>query len=278
MRTLLRTLGVGRFLYNHVLCPAQLIHMLLRDTDEDVRRIQLLHIGKHRGRRLAGTPAAQMHSHLWGTCELIEIARETLPPASPVWDIGAHTGTWSVLARSLLPASPVVCVEPLPEHTAHIRALSERLQPFTLIEAAVGAAPGTHTLHRTNRSDSSSLLPPSDIARRNFQVQETDRLTVPVTTLDAILEQTGRPPGLIKLDVQGYELEALKGGTRTLPHTRFLIAEVSFQELYRGQPLAGEVIAWLHQRQFAPVAFGAEIEGGQRLLQTDILFQNTALA
>jgi len=273
MRTLLRKMGVGRFLYKNVLRPAQLIYMLLRDTDKDVRRIQMLHIGKHRGWRLAGTPAAQMHSNLWGTCELIEIAREKLPPASPVWDIGGYTGTWSVLARSLLPASPVVS-----EHTAHIRALSERLQPFTLIEAAVGAAPGTLTLHRTNRSDSSSLLPPSDIARRNFQVQETDRLTVPVTTLDAILEQTGRPPGLIKLDVQGYELEALKGGTRTLPHTRFLIAEVSFQELYRGQPLAGEVIAWLHQRQFAPVAFGAEIEGGQRLLQTDILFQNTALA
>jgi len=84
MRTLLRKMGVGRFLYKNVLRPAQLIHMLLRDTDKDVRRIQLLHIGKHRGRRLAGTPAAQMHSHLWGTCELIEIAREKLPPASPV--------------------------------------------------------------------------------------------------------------------------------------------------------------------------------------------------
>ena len=129
MRTLLRTLGVGRLLYKNVLRPAQLIHMLLRDTDKDVRRIQLLHIGKHRGRRLADTPAAQLHSNLSGTCELIEIAREKLPPASPVWDIGAHTGTWSVLARSLLPASPVVCVEPLPEHTAHIRALSEGCNP-----------------------------------------------------------------------------------------------------------------------------------------------------
>ena len=59
-----------------------------------------------------------------------------------------------------------------------------------------------------------------------------------------------KAPAMLKLDVQGFELEALRGCEDLLECFSYVYAECSFVELYTGQALADEVILWLRERNF----------------------------
>ena len=58
------------------------------------------------------------------------------------------------------------------------------------------------------------------------------------------------PASLLKIDVQGYEMDVLQGCEGILEKFRYLYVECSFIELYEGQALAGQIIAWLEERNF----------------------------
>src|SRR5690606_23392095 len=75
--------------------------------------------------------------------------------------------------------------------------------------------------------------------------------TVTVARGDDVLGAFDLPcPLMVKLDVQGFELSALRGMPSLLGRADFVYAEVSFVELYAGQPLADAVIAHLRERGF----------------------------
>ncbi len=117
---------------------------------------------------------------------------------------------------------------------------------------ALGEDDGTATIHISGRADSSSLLPATPMQERYFQgTASIARRTIAVAHGDDALHETDLPrPMMIKLDVQGFELCALRGMRDTLARADYVHAEVSFVELYRGQPLADEVIAFLRLRRF----------------------------
>ena len=54
----------------------------------------------------------------------------------------------------------------------------------------------------------------------------------------------------MKVDVQGFKLNVLKGGNRLLPDFEYVYIECSFIELYDGQALANDIIDFLHQKNF----------------------------
>jgi hypothetical protein len=81
---------------------------------------------------------------------------------------------------------------------------------------------------------------------------------------------------MLKIDVQGFELEALQGCEGLLDKFAYIYAECSFLELYTGQALAGDVIAWLHHRGFALSGiYNVSYELG-RSIQADFLFSPSA--
>lgn len=95
-----------------------------------------------------------------------------------------------------------------------------------------------------------------------------------MVTLDGLLESTGfGSPDLIKLDVQGYELEVLKGATMALQSAAFVLLEVSTWQYNQGSPLIDEVLHWMRDAGF--MAFDV-VELSRRhdgqLVQVDILF------
>ena len=75
-------------------------------------------------------------------------------------------------------------------------------------------------------------------------------MSVQAVRIDEVVDSVD-VPCLMKIDVQGYELEVLQGAEKLLPSVEFLLVECSFTELYLGQALAGEVVAYLHQRGIA---------------------------
>jgi hypothetical protein len=98
-----------------------------------------------------------------------------------------------------------------------------------------------------------------------------------VRRVDGVVDpQSLEPPLLIKLDVQGAELQALQGMPGLVAHAAHVYAEVSFLELYEGQPRASEVIAWLAENGFSLVGvYNPSYSKDGSAVQADALFSRT---
>jgi len=102
---------------------------------------------------------------------------------------------------------------------------------------------------------------------------------VHITTqrLDALLSPADlESPTLLKIDVQGTELEVLTGADGLLDVVDTILVECSFVELYAGQALASDVLSFLHKRSFRLANIVAPTLGHKgEVLQADIVFERT---
>jgi hypothetical protein len=106
------------------------------------------------------------------------------------------------------------------------------------------------------------------------ETAEVATAVIRVATLREFISASDiQAPALLKLDVQGYELEALRGCEDLLGLFAYVYAECSFIELYSGQALADEVIDWLRERGFKlRGVHNMEYDRNGRAIQADFLF------
>ena len=78
---------------------------------------------------------------------------------------------------------------------------------------------------------------------------------------------------LLKADVQGSELSVLRGAAELLTAFTWIYLEVSFLEFYRGQPLAGEIVAYLAEAGFSIADIAPPQRRHGRTVQVDVLFE-----
>ncbi len=149
--------------------------------------------------------------------------RQFMQPGDLCFDIGAHVGNrlpaWSRLGAR------IVAVEPQPHLLAFLRRWYGRFPHITLIDQALAATPGTQTLHISNRYPTVTTLSDEWITAvqqdTSFAGVEWDTaVSVPVTTLDALIARFG-VPAFCKIDVEGYELEVLRGLSQPITAVSF---------------------------------------------------------
>ncbi|OGG80225.1 hypothetical protein A3J11_00910 [Candidatus Kaiserbacteria bacterium RIFCSPLOWO2_02_FULL_55_12] len=145
---------------------------------------------------------------------LLAVARVFVNEKSIVIDIGAHIGTFAVpIART---AGTVIAFEPSPDAFALLsRNATEHAIPLQLINKALGSRKGSGTLVTRNASN----------AGANTLVAGGD---IPVTTLDDEVAHAD----LIKIDVEGMELDVLHGGAKLIARARPVVMfEVNLSQL-----------------------------------------------
>jgi FkbM family methyltransferase len=203
--------------------------------------------------------------------ELLELLRPIV--VNTIYDIGANVGRWTLLAKAIHPPAHVEAFEPLNDHAEIFARQTKNLAGIRLHRMALGSHNGEGMMNVADFSDASSLLPLARGSHGWAGLRELRRERVTVRRLDDLVD-TGRipPPDLMKLDVQGYELEVLRGARDTLGRTRAVIAEVSFVECYQRQCLFHDVVSFMADRNFRLHAFGAGTVIGGPLVQTDVLF------
>ncbi len=227
---------------------------------------------RRRWRKLRHTPAAALGLGHIESLELLELLQAT--PPKVIFDIGANVGTWTCLAKSLFPAAQVEAFEPLACHLAGFKQWTAAWPAdIRLHTCALGPTEGMASMHVMDFSDASSLLPLSAAGRQEFKISPAAEQMVPVMPLDTLVAREKLPwPDLLKLDVQGFELEVLRGAEECLRRARAVLCEVSFQRFYVGQPLFSEVLLFLEKRGFTLHALGSAAVPGAPLVQTDALF------
>jgi FkbM family methyltransferase len=166
-------------------------------------------------------------------------------PAS-VADVGAAYGNWSVACAAVFPEAQFVLVEPLSEFAPFLVEAAGRLGNARYVAAAAGSSDGDATMH-VHRD-----LVGSSTYREREPGLESESRRVETRTLDSILGEAGaQPPYLLKLDVQGAELDVLAGAAETLRQTSLLVLEVSFFEFFAGGPDFAAVVERMAAEGFA---------------------------
>jgi FkbM family methyltransferase len=130
-----------------------------------------------------------------------------------VFDVGAHVGDRIASFRRL--GARVVAVEPQPAFARLLRLIYGRRRDVVIEPVAVGHATGsTRIMINPDNPTVSTASQDFIIAARDAPGWEAQRwtrsLVVPVTTLDALIARHGHP-SFIKIDVEGFEAEALQG-------------------------------------------------------------------
>jgi FkbM family methyltransferase len=186
-------------------------------------------------RVVAGGEAAGLRLAAWrsdpdfarGTYELPiqEAVASNLSPGDVFFDVGANIGFFSLIAAKHIKArGSVYAFEPVPRNAARI-ARSARLNGFGMIEVfteAVGAKTGRAELLLARHIGGAML------AEAGAPPDMSGRIKVDVVALDDAIAKRGlRPPTLVKIDVEGAEIDVLRGMTETLRlHRPKIIYEV----------------------------------------------------
>jgi len=176
-----------------------------------------------------------------------------------VVDAGANEGLFARRLRDEGYAGRIISFEPLSSVFVLLALAAADDPAWECHRLALGSAPGEITMQVAQNLASSSFLAVED----ELRTAETRVATIgseecSVTTLDIVATELFDPRDrlYLKLDVQGFELEALRGAAQTLEQVAVLDVELSATPLYRGAPSADEVVAHLADR-------------GYRLLQTE---------
>lgn len=177
----------------------------------------------------------------------LEFVRDLGFDPSFVVDVGANRGRWTETAKEVFPRAEFLLVEPQPEMRAPLDELCARLDGVRWLEVAAGAREETRLQTIWEDLEGSSFRPSPDPERLARGTQRP----APVRRLDDLLaEAGGRLPDLVKLDIQGFELEALEGASSLFGHTELFVLETSLYRFLEGLPLVREVTDFLAERGY----------------------------
>lgn len=170
------------------------------------------------------------------------------PGKRTIVEVGAHDGHHSDLIRVLCRERPrYLAIEPDCRNLKVLHAAGLSPLPVAISDregkaewyASSGITPGTNKREHT---DSSSLKRPTRHLNKhpwcNFQVAEHQVSTL---TLDQATKHLDGVIDLVWADVQGAQLEVIRGGSRTLARTRYLFLEIHPEPLYDGEPALQKV-------------------------------------
>lgn len=205
-------------------------------------------------------------------------ALRALPMLRTIVDVGANRGQFSLAARHFFPEAEITAFEPLAGPATTWRVVFADDARASLVGVALGPVSGDALLNVSGRDDSSSLLPITAEQEGLFPgTAQVGTEAVRVARLvDHLPVAEIQVPALLKIDVQGFELQVLAGCEDVLSRFDLIYAECSFIELYEGQALADEVIAWLRHRGFLLRGIYHVVYDAGRAVQGDFLFARKA--
>jgi FkbM family methyltransferase len=155
-------------------------------------------------------------------------------------DGGANIGDWTKQFWKLFPEAPSIMVEPLPEMSGLLNQIALHVEGSQHYASALGAESGK-VFFRSSGTSSGVVGADDDAGQNTIEVN--------VTTIDSILGSSSIKPNLLKLDLQGFELEAMKGCQSLETSFEVIITEISVLRI-GDVPIFTEVDQFLEGKNF----------------------------
>ena len=188
-----------------------------------------------------------------------------------VIDIGAHVGDFTKSLAALSPNCEFILIEANPNCEKYLKQLS---YPYQIL--ALSNTTGTTNLFIEK---SNSIGTGASLYKENtewYGEGKYEILEVPVATLDAQNYFQDQVIDLVKIDVQGAELDILLGGRKTITRSKYVLAEVSLLEYNQKSPLIDQVVSKMKEYSFyiEDILEYHKLSNNQ-IFQLDILFKNS---
>jgi FkbM family methyltransferase len=182
-------------------------------------------------------------------------------------DVGAFQGDWARMAARVFPDVPIRMFEANPEKERWLESVAHEIPKSQYRLALLGSAPSSSVTFHVGGMGSSVL-------KESTLIPQAAR-TLSMVTLDEALGSEPLPhPFLLKMDVQGYEIEILKGAPQTLEKSGLVLLEVALLPYNQGAPLLADVVAYMQEHGFLvyDIAGFARRETDDTLFMVDLLF------
>lgn len=173
-----------------------------------------------------------------------------VPPGEPteIIDGGAHRGETIERLRSVFPNARIHSFEPQPVLFKALKQQFDGRSDVKIYPFALSDKPGEATLYVYEKDYTTSLLKNQSIDANTLVGEEK----VPLVTLDEWAAAQQAAPKLIKLDLQGHELSALRGATSLLAGSVLgIVTEVNFRPRYEQCSLWHEIAGFLWEQGFS---------------------------
>jgi FkbM family methyltransferase len=183
-------------------------------------------------------------------------------------DIGAYHGEWTAMIKRIFPESNVLMIEAQESKDNILKDISQQYSPSVFYEIVLLSSEDEQEVRFVEMETGSSVFEESSPYERDYISKKT-------VTLDTLLKihPDFQCADFLKIDVQGYELEVLRGAKKLLEKVELVLMEVSLIPVNKGCPIMSEVIAFMADYDFRVLDFCSQIRRSDGFLwQTDLLF------
>jgi len=199
---------------------------------------------------------------------------------SGILDVGGAIGNTAILFAKKNPNSHIWVFEPILETRSKLTNAVSTYNNITIVPKAVGNSIGRTVINMANRITSSSIL---SLKTEQNSKAFSDTLIkqgeeeIEITTLDSEIPHD-KKISILKIDVQGYELEVLKGAADTLRRTAVVVLELNNHENYEGSPKYYQLDECMRQNGFILYDIFPSLKDKGRLKEWDTIYLRKDLA
>jgi FkbM family methyltransferase len=204
-------------------------------------------------------------AHPWDFPEkvLFHIIRDSKTQHN-IFIVGAHHGGELRTLAQLGNIQSISLFEPVPENIYQLKS-NASLVPFNtcVIQAAVGASCEEVIFYDSTNAGNGSVLSPTEYTKMEWGTEIKSTFVVPQITLNEYCTKTGLVPSILWIDVQGAEMNVLRGASTPIMNCQFIFIEISlWQETYDGGCIIDSINAYLASYGFKCTQMGTDIKTG----------------
>ena len=217
------------------------------------------------------------YRHIEKTIDIIHSLN--LNPNHSIIDVGGADGTVSIMLSKAFPNAKIYTFEPI---QASFQQLSQNTNTYPNIQInnlALGNKAQKLQMQIAERITSSSLFDINEEIEDKYlatNIKKKSEEEIEVKRLDDIFDDN-QIFNLIKLDVQGYELEVLKGGIEVLKQTKIVLIEMQNHDIYSKAPKYYDLDAFLREHHFILYDIVPSIRRDKKLYEWDSIYLNQTL-